>query len=69
MGWRIRWLGTACFEIALPSGKTLVIDPYLWFQTNGLFLDPFNQTQQIEDLIKASFASAFRDNDRNGDPD
>ena len=51
------------------ANVTLMIDPYLWFQTNGLFLDPFNQTQQIEDLIKASFASAFRDNDRNGDPD
>ena len=29
MGWQMRWLGTACFEIALPNGTTLVIDPYL----------------------------------------
>ena len=48
---------------------TLRIDPYLWFQINGLVLDPFNQTREIDDLIKSTFALAFRDNDRNGDPD
>jgi hypothetical protein len=48
---------------------TLKIDPYLWFTTNGLVLDPFNQTKEIDHLIKGSFADAFRDNDRNGDPD
>jgi L-ascorbate metabolism protein UlaG (beta-lactamase superfamily) len=26
---RMRWLGTACFEIKLPNKRTLVIDPYL----------------------------------------
>jgi L-ascorbate metabolism protein UlaG (beta-lactamase superfamily) len=25
----MRWLGTACFEFLLPSGKTLIIDPYV----------------------------------------
>jgi L-ascorbate metabolism protein UlaG (beta-lactamase superfamily) len=25
----MRWLGTACFEIVLPSERVLVIDPYL----------------------------------------
>ena len=25
----MRWLGTACFEIVLPSGKTMVLDPYM----------------------------------------
>ncbi len=29
MGFNIRWLGTACFEIALGGGKTIVIDPYV----------------------------------------
>lgn len=29
MAFRIRWLGTACFEINLHNGKTVVIDPYL----------------------------------------
>jgi L-ascorbate metabolism protein UlaG (beta-lactamase superfamily) len=26
---RMRWLGTACFEIKLPNSRTLVIDPYV----------------------------------------
>ena len=26
---KIRWLGTACFEILLPDGKTVIIDPYV----------------------------------------
>lgn len=51
------------------ANVTFKIDPYLWFSTNGLILDPFNQTKQIEDLIKSSFAEAFRDNDRNGEKD
>jgi hypothetical protein len=25
----MRWLGIACFEIVLPNGKTLVIDPFV----------------------------------------
>ena len=29
MGFKIRWLGTACFEIRPEGGKTLVIDPYV----------------------------------------
>ena len=29
MSFSMRWLGTACFEIILPSKKTLIIDPYL----------------------------------------
>ena len=29
MSFRIRWLGTACFEIHLEDGQTVVIDPYL----------------------------------------
>ncbi|MBN1614039.1 MAG: MBL fold metallo-hydrolase [Deltaproteobacteria bacterium] len=29
MSFRLRWLGTACFEILLPNGRTIVIDPYL----------------------------------------
>ena len=26
---RIRWLGTACFQILLSAGKTLIVDPFL----------------------------------------
>jgi len=29
MAFKMRWLGTACFEIVLPSKETLVIDPYV----------------------------------------
>jgi len=29
MSIKMRWLGTACFEIVLPDKKTIVIDPYL----------------------------------------
>lgn len=29
MTFNIRWLGTACFEIQMENGKTIVIDPYL----------------------------------------
>jgi L-ascorbate metabolism protein UlaG (beta-lactamase superfamily) len=29
MSFRLRWLGTACFEIVLPNGATIVTDPYV----------------------------------------
>ncbi len=29
MGVRFRWLGYVCFEFVLPSGKVLVVDPYI----------------------------------------
>lgn len=29
MSFRMRWLGTACFEIVLPNQQTVVIDPYV----------------------------------------
>lgn len=29
MGFKIKWLGTACFEILLEGGRTIVIDPYV----------------------------------------
>lgn len=51
------------------ANVTLKIDPYAWFTDDGLVLDPFNQEKQIDDRVKASFGTAFRDNDRNGEPD
>jgi hypothetical protein len=48
---------------------TLKVDPYLWFRQAGVILDPINQGKLIDDLIKQSFAEAYRDNDRNGQPD
>ena len=29
MGVRFRWLGYVCFEFILPSGKVLIVDPYI----------------------------------------
>jgi L-ascorbate metabolism protein UlaG (beta-lactamase superfamily) len=29
VAFKLRWLGTACFEMVLPNKKTLMIDPYL----------------------------------------
>jgi L-ascorbate metabolism protein UlaG (beta-lactamase superfamily) len=29
MGVRFRWLGYVCFEFILPSGKALIVDPYI----------------------------------------
>ncbi len=29
MSFKLRWLGTACFEIVLPNNQTVVIDPYV----------------------------------------
>ncbi len=26
---KMRWVGTACFEIVLPDNQTIVIDPYV----------------------------------------
>jgi hypothetical protein len=48
---------------------TLKIDPYAWFTEGQLFYDPFNQTGKIDDRIKNAQMEAFRDNDRNGEPD
>jgi hypothetical protein len=48
---------------------TLKIDPYIWFTDGLLIFDPFNQGKVIDDRIRESIAEAYRDNDRNGEPD
>jgi hypothetical protein len=35
MSIRMRWLGYVCFEIVLPSGKVLVIDPYIDYSSTA----------------------------------
>jgi len=35
MSIRFRWLGTVCFEIVLPSGRVLIIDPYIDYSTTA----------------------------------
>jgi hypothetical protein len=48
---------------------TLKIDPYAWFTRDSLIFDPFNEGKKIDDRIKEVFGQAYRDNDRNGEPD
>jgi hypothetical protein len=59
--------------VAIPAtgsvNVTLIIDPYAWFTEGDLIYDPFNQTEKIDDLIKHAPMKAFRDNDRDGEPD
>ncbi len=50
---------------------TLTVDPYTWFYKDGTYLDPndYNNHWMIDKLIRNSFNTCFKDNDRNGDPD
>jgi hypothetical protein len=48
---------------------TLRMDPYAWFTLGNLYYDPFNQLREINNRIRSSQIEAFRDNDRNGEPD
>lgn len=58
-------------EDGVPVNVTLVVDPNMWFTNNGVEIDPTDpqNADMIDDLIKASFRSAFKDNDRDGIPD
>lgn len=53
------------------TNVTLVVNPKLWFVLNGVVLNPLdpNNQQIIDNNIKASFIKAFKDDDRNGQPD
>jgi hypothetical protein len=59
------------------SGKsniTLCVKPYIWFISNGVYLDPMdiNNRNDIDNNIKANINNNFKifvDNDRNGQPD
>jgi len=35
MSIKFRWLGTACYEIILPSGKVLMVDPYIDYSSRS----------------------------------
>jgi hypothetical protein len=48
---------------------TLKVDPYDWFTSGALVLDPFTQGDAIDDRIKSSFGNAYRDANRDGSPD
>jgi hypothetical protein len=63
--------------VVTSSGKsniTLQIKPYIWFISNGLYLDPLNPSNgsTIDNNIKTNINNNFKifvDNDRNGSPD
>lgn len=50
---------------------TVLVNPVLWFNSNGGILDPGNtgNADEIDDNLKNSFKRAFRDDDKNGRPD
>ncbi len=65
----IRFLAPLTVPESGTVNVTLRIDPYDWFTDGLLIFDPFNQMKEIDDRLKRSIAEAYRDNDRNGEPD
>jgi hypothetical protein len=65
----IRFLAPLAVPESGTVNVTLRIDPYDWFTDGLLIFDPFNQSKEIDDRLKRSIAEAYRDNDRNGEPD
>jgi len=53
------------------ANVTLLVDTNSWFVQNGVVLDPTNpgNASAIDDAIKASFRNAFRDDNRDRQPD
>ena len=68
------------FPVSVPivsgnlSNITLIVKPYIWFISNGVYLDPGDPSNSndidnnIKDNIKNNI-KAFKDNDKNGIPD
>ncbi|MDH3251654.1 MAG: hypothetical protein OEM41_02615 [Ignavibacteria bacterium] len=54
-----------------PVNVTLLVDPAMWFMNGGTAIDPTDQqnADHIDNQIRASFRSAFRDNNKDGNPD
>ncbi|MBK7160060.1 MAG: hypothetical protein IPH77_16390 [Ignavibacteria bacterium] len=58
----------------IKSNITMVIKPYIWFISNGVYLDPRipANSNDIDNNIKNNINNnfkAFKDDDRNGLPD
>ncbi len=65
---------TVPFSSASLTNITLIVKPYIWFISNGVYLDPGlpANSNDIDNNIKNNINhnfKAFRDNDRNGLPD
>lgn len=62
-------------SITVPSNSmvniTIRIDPYSWFTKNGQVLNPNEPSDKryIDDNIRDTFRRAFKDMDKNGEPD
>lgn len=48
-GNRLTWLGHATFRIATPSGKVIVIDP--WVQTNPMCPEPLKKFERLDTML------------------
>jgi L-ascorbate metabolism protein UlaG (beta-lactamase superfamily) len=48
-GNKLTWLGHATFRITTPSGKVIVIDP--WVQTNPMCPEPLKQFDRLDTLL------------------
>lgn len=50
---------------------TMIIDPGMWFKNGTVIIDPLDPDNEniIDDNIKNSFRRAFKDDDKNGQPD
>jgi hypothetical protein len=50
---------------------TMVINPSLWFRNGTVIIDPLDPDNEniIDDNLKNSFRRAFKDDDKNGQPD
>lgn len=50
---------------------TLIVDPYSWFNDDGVVLDPNDNSNEndIDNLIASSFKDVFKDFNRDGNPD
>lgn len=50
---------------------TVVVNPSLWFKSGMVVIDPSNPGNEniIDENLKNSFKKAFRDDDKNGQPD
>lgn len=48
-GNKLTWLGHAAFRITLPSGKVVVIDP--WVQTNPACPEPLKRFSQLDTML------------------
>ena len=48
-GNKLTWLGHAAFRITLPSGKVVVIDP--WVQTNPACPEPLRRFSRLDAML------------------